>query len=257
MKKVRNDRYYKLDDRHYSVLDVTEITGISRDNLRYYEKRGLIVSKREKNNYRYYTGEDIQILIKIQEFRELGFRIDEILLLRSMRYNDVERVKDKLLEKRGELEEEILKYQKMLARLDAETRMYLDKPHFFEETHLVRDLHVCREEEAVYQSMPLTRIFRYVHTDSGYEEREMLNGYLFTREHFLGCEGEKEPEYRYPKALRRIVRTNTIELLFCGFRAMEESCRTLDLKETGEIYVVPDVKFFEAGVLSDIYMIAE
>ena len=99
MKKVRNDRYYKLDDRHYSVLDVTEITGISRDNLRYYEKRGLIVSKREKNNYRYYTGEDIQILIKIQEFRELGFRIDEILELRKMQVIDMDQVKECVIDR--------------------------------------------------------------------------------------------------------------------------------------------------------------
>ena len=54
-----------LPQTKYRIGDVAELIGMSRDSLRYYEKRGLLPSKKEDNGYRYYTEEDLGRLISI------------------------------------------------------------------------------------------------------------------------------------------------------------------------------------------------
>lgn len=62
-----------------SIKEVENLTGIDRQNIRYYEKEGLIHPKRNKMNaYRNYSQEDIQIIKQIILFRKLGVSIEEI-----------------------------------------------------------------------------------------------------------------------------------------------------------------------------------
>lgn len=47
-----------------NIKEAEEQTGISRANIRYYEKMGLLQPKRnEKNGYREYTPEDIKRIL--------------------------------------------------------------------------------------------------------------------------------------------------------------------------------------------------
>ena len=48
-----------MAQKTYRIGDVANLMGLSRDTLRYYEKRGILSSKKEENGYRYYTEEDI------------------------------------------------------------------------------------------------------------------------------------------------------------------------------------------------------
>ena len=54
-----------MAQKTYRIGDVANLMGLSRDTLRYYEKRGILSSKKEKNGYRYYTEEDIYRLFSI------------------------------------------------------------------------------------------------------------------------------------------------------------------------------------------------
>lgn len=53
-------------------------TGLSRDTLRYYEKRGLIRAHRRPNGYRHYPDEMLFLLDFVQTAQELGFTLAEI-----------------------------------------------------------------------------------------------------------------------------------------------------------------------------------
>ena len=56
-----------------------ETTGVSRQNIRFYEKQGLLHPARNKrNSYREYSEEDILRLKQIRLFRKLGMPIEEI-----------------------------------------------------------------------------------------------------------------------------------------------------------------------------------
>ena len=64
----------------FSPKEVSELCNLSRKQLRYYEKQGLItpVSRNENNNYRFYTQQHITQLFMIREYMLLGYTLQEI-----------------------------------------------------------------------------------------------------------------------------------------------------------------------------------
>ena len=57
---------------------IAEATGISRDTLRFYEKRGLLRARRSSNGYRDYPPEAVEWLCYIRTAQSLGFSLAEI-----------------------------------------------------------------------------------------------------------------------------------------------------------------------------------
>ena len=49
----------------YLIGDVAQMVGLSRDALRFYEKKGVINDRKKYNGYRYYSEEDIYKLMYI------------------------------------------------------------------------------------------------------------------------------------------------------------------------------------------------
>lgn len=66
----------------FNISETSRITGLSIDTLRYYDKIGLIESKKNPNNrYRYYTIGDISLINHIKSLRDLDLSISDIKLL--------------------------------------------------------------------------------------------------------------------------------------------------------------------------------
>lgn len=62
-----------------NIKEAEAATGISRQNIRYYEKMGLLAPKRDQSNgYRKYDDEDIERLKQILLFRKLDMPLEEI-----------------------------------------------------------------------------------------------------------------------------------------------------------------------------------
>ncbi len=57
---------------------LSERTGLSRDSLRFYEKRGLLQARRSANGYRDYPEEAVQWLGYVRTAQQLGFTLAEI-----------------------------------------------------------------------------------------------------------------------------------------------------------------------------------
>ena len=57
---------------------LSERTGLSRDSLRFYEKRGLLQARRGVNGYRDYPEEAVQWLGYVRTAQQLGFTLAEI-----------------------------------------------------------------------------------------------------------------------------------------------------------------------------------
>ena len=60
------------------IGQLAAVTGLSRDALRFYEKRGLLVAQRSGNGYREYPPEAAQWLRYIRTAQSLGFTLAEI-----------------------------------------------------------------------------------------------------------------------------------------------------------------------------------
>ena len=62
-----------------TIKDVEERTGLSRSNVRFYEKEKLIEpSRNERNGYRDYSENDVENIKKIAYLRTLGISIEDI-----------------------------------------------------------------------------------------------------------------------------------------------------------------------------------
>ena len=63
------------------ISELSEVTGLSKDTIRFYEKEGLLdaaLSTRRDNNYRQYTPEAVERLNFIKRGKALGFTLREI-----------------------------------------------------------------------------------------------------------------------------------------------------------------------------------
>ncbi|MFZ6649402.1 MerR family transcriptional regulator [Undibacterium sp. TJN25] len=60
------------------IGEIAVATGLSRDTLRFYEKRGLLRARRSANGYRDYPPEAVEWLRYIRLAQTLGFSLAEI-----------------------------------------------------------------------------------------------------------------------------------------------------------------------------------
>lgn len=62
-----------------NIKQASELTGVSTDMLRYYEKIGIIKPKRDKeNNYRDYIDSDIYTIVMIRQYSQIGLSLKTI-----------------------------------------------------------------------------------------------------------------------------------------------------------------------------------
>ena len=63
------------------IGEISKKSGISRDTIRFYEKKGLLTVKRtesEWNNYKEYSNENLNKLLLIKKAKNFGFTLNEI-----------------------------------------------------------------------------------------------------------------------------------------------------------------------------------
>ena len=101
-----------------TIKEVEQITGLSRSNIRFYEKEKLISPARNTGNgYREYSEEDIKTIKKVAYLRTLGISIEDIRRLSSKETNlyDVVKMQRQTLEQQlSELKNARTMCEKML-----------------------------------------------------------------------------------------------------------------------------------------------
>jgi len=99
---MREDTSYK-ERKVITIGVVSELTGLSERQIRYYEERKLIFPERSERGNRKYSFSDVEVLIEIANKREEGVRTYEIrqdMLKKNNREKD-EKIRNKML--RGQL----------------------------------------------------------------------------------------------------------------------------------------------------------
>lgn len=61
-----------------TIQTIVERTGLTKRMIRHYEELGLVCPKREQNEYRSYSEEDVNQLLCIKALKEIGFSLAEI-----------------------------------------------------------------------------------------------------------------------------------------------------------------------------------
>jgi len=107
----------------FTIKQVTRITGLSADTLRYYEKEGVISPKRGENGYRYYDENDIAALKHIIVMKYAHFSLAEIKNMEELQTREPnsqcnEIAKRILNAKVTELNQAINNYQKIITLME-------------------------------------------------------------------------------------------------------------------------------------------
>lgn len=66
-----------------NINEASEYTKLSKKTLRFYESKGLFVTERKENDYRVYSPELIEKIMRIKLLRAAGISVSDILLLNS------------------------------------------------------------------------------------------------------------------------------------------------------------------------------
>ena len=114
-----------------NIKEVEERTGISRQNIRYYEKQGLLHPERNlENDYRVYGEAEISRLNEIKLFRKLGISIEEIrrMLDGELELGTVlEMQKEKLEREKAQLEGALRFCERIRERAISQAEQYLEE----------------------------------------------------------------------------------------------------------------------------------
>ncbi|MDR6879543.1 MerR family transcriptional regulator [Bacillus sp. 3255] len=110
-------------DAAFSIKEISMMTGLTEDALRYYEKIGLLPrAKRKGNGRRMYHKEDMQLMELIICLKKIGVPLKDIKEFASLSYKEdiqsTPEVYDKVQAYRRKLQDQIDHLQKILGVLD-------------------------------------------------------------------------------------------------------------------------------------------
>lgn len=121
------------------INEVEHVVGLSKKSIRYYEEEGLINPKRKnENDYRVYSDEEIKKLKVIKFLRELGVPIRELKLLNDNKMTLQECMQDRLNKITAE-EEKFIKVKNMCLEISKSNDSYadIDITKYFEEVNIL------------------------------------------------------------------------------------------------------------------------
>lgn len=114
----------------YSIGEFSNISGVSIDTLRYYEKEQLIVVERDDGGRRRYTDADIQWMAFIKRLKETGMPIRQIQRYAKLRYEGNPTLRERLemlREHRGYVLSQKKAWEDHLQHLDEKIETYEEK----------------------------------------------------------------------------------------------------------------------------------
>lgn len=183
--------------KKYSIGEVSSRLGLSRDTLRFYEKKGIIQPEKQKNGYRTYTYEDIKKLSSIIFYRRLNFSIEDIrhILYKSSFPSYCSMIQEKIAEEKQQVEKHrqsiihLTHLQKHYKNVEQCLNRYDIRPmppyyqmpdsHFINQKGISDLCYICQEYRIQNHSADQTNEFFMIAEDTAsiMKIKQELNGY--------------------------------------------------------------------------------
>jgi DNA-binding transcriptional MerR regulator len=108
----------------FYIGDLAARAGISTRAIRYYEELGILRPTRTEGGYRLYSERDLDLLVMVLRFKDLGMTLEEIQGLVALRSGHPNRdallgLRDALLARKREFEERIEKFKQAIEQMDS------------------------------------------------------------------------------------------------------------------------------------------
>lgn len=186
------------EKKQLSILEFSRLTGIKRDNLRFYDRIGLLKPEiRGENGYRYYTRRQLSSAYLIGDLRLLGVGLNDI------KQYSADRTPEKMLalfaEKEVCIQEEIEKLRETSQILKQYAEMAREALCHKENDFLI----TARKRERIFLCPPASgkmseddaEIFAYEYANSNGVNLGSPMGVMISHEDLFP--GAKSPDYRY------------------------------------------------------------
>lgn len=202
----------------YRTSQLSEILGVSRDALRYYEEKGIIKPKQKKeNNYREYDLYDIYTLMVTDFYKKRNLSIKEVKKLQAG--SEIDQIEDLLEKKASELEESILIQEHMLLKIKEtkdfcqDVKRYLNKCcirelPIYEVKGEISDFSAFLEYPVILENMDLMKddILSKIMRKFTFDETGFLGFKMYIVEKNEAKQKEKDRYYlEYPNCIYTIV----------------------------------------------------
>jgi DNA-binding transcriptional MerR regulator len=129
----------------YLVNEIAKYFGVSGDTIRYYDKLGIISPKKdEKNNYRYYSREDLICFSYVFELKELGLPLKQID--KMLNYNTMEYSAEVLEAHEQEIEKQIEELKTLKCIINDYKQCILNAIQNYNKINIAQDLAVVYKE---------------------------------------------------------------------------------------------------------------
>jgi DNA-binding transcriptional MerR regulator len=142
----------------YKINEISKLYGIGVDALRYYEKLGLLVPRRDDNGYRLYSLQDIYKLNIIRDLRELDFTMQQIKSYLDQQ--SVENTLELLRTEQEMIKEQVAKLEATQRIIQSRIKVLTDAQHiqtgvfsiktYSDRPCLKRNTRITRDEEMDY-----------------------------------------------------------------------------------------------------------
>lgn len=130
-----------MEEKFYQVKDIVDMFGITRDAIKYYEKKGLIGPSRTESGYRLFDSFNVEKLKKILDLRDLGFSIKEVIEMSEDA--ECERNAVALTSLRKETEKSIRELNKKLEKIRSYERSFFESKRFYQGFNVEYDVSFC------------------------------------------------------------------------------------------------------------------
>lgn len=102
----------------YKISEFAELTGLSKETLRYYAEVKLLEPAYidQKNKYRYYDDGSFFLAVLLVKLRDLGFSIQEMIsVMEDESFANLEKL---LIQKRNKIQHQIVELRQQMEEID-------------------------------------------------------------------------------------------------------------------------------------------
>lgn len=229
-----------MKEKLYQVKEIMDMFGITRDTIKYYEKRGLIKPSREENGYRLFDALNIEKLKRALDLRDLGFSIEDVIEIGGLALQ--EKGIEMITSLRKDTEQKIRELNQKLEKIRAYESAFLESRRYIEGFNVEHDFSICVDCPLLTDKDKKTfyvRCFKIMHLDEPCQSMKTeykfgVKGNPELKEECFNCKRERKV---YPSVYRRLIVDEGKEKLEQTLKKAFHEASLLGYKLTKEIYI--------------------
>lgn len=248
--------------QYYQMKDLMEKYQISRDMIKYYEKRGLITPIRGENGYRLYDEVNAQKLKKILDLRGVGFSVKEVE--EQLVDASFQKLAEAVHDLRDDLEKKIKALTEKLETIDVYEQWLYDNMRHLEDFKVDRNCEFCfgcekmlpqNRDKFFVRDMSILHLSEENKLESTEERTIVLKKSV--EKLCKACETCNKNNYiSFPKVYRGVWRSENMDGIECFLAGVYEKARMLGYSLSKEVYCVKRISKNATGerILFDIHI---